>query len=148
MLPVKIVRKSWKKYLQYKGKNPVIYAKCDKAIYETVTAALLSHKKLVGNLVDWEFEMNPYKPCCWNKTINGEQFTIVFHVDNLKLSYKDSKVASAIIAKSESLYATTDPITVHQGKVYHYLGMTMDFIFSLLARSNIRRSGLSIVLQG
>ena len=61
--------------------------------------------------------MNPYKSCCWNKMINGESFTIVFHVDDLKLGHKDSKVASTIIAKLESIYATIDlMVTVHWGK--------------------------------
>ena len=42
LLLVKIDRKRWKKHLRYKRKNPVIYVNCDKAIYGTVTAALLS----------------------------------------------------------------------------------------------------------
>ena len=63
----------------------MIYVNCDKAIYGTVTAALLSYKKLAGHLMDWGFEMNPYEPCCWNKIVNGDQITIVFHVDDLKL---------------------------------------------------------------
>ena len=60
--------------------------------------------------------MNPYEPCCWNNMVNGEQFTIVFHVDDIKLSHKNSKVVSAIIAKLESIYATVDLMTVHWGK--------------------------------
>ena len=59
--------------------------------------------------------------------VNGNQITIVFHVDDLKLSHKDSNVVSKTIAKLHSIYATTDPMTVHHGKVHHYLGMTMDF---------------------
>ena len=49
------------------------------------------------------------------------------HVDDLKLNHKDSNVVSNIIAKIQSIYATTDPMTVHQGKVHHYPGMTTDF---------------------
>ena len=58
MLLVKIDRKHWKKHLKYRGKNSVIYVKCDKASSGTVTAALLFYKKLVGHLMDWGFEMN------------------------------------------------------------------------------------------
>ena len=40
--------------------------------------------------------------------LNGEQIAIVLHVDDLKLSHKDSKVVSVIIAKLESIYAAID----------------------------------------
>ena len=40
-LLVKIDWKPWKRHLRHKGKNPVIYVKCDKAVYRTITAALL-----------------------------------------------------------------------------------------------------------
>ena len=70
--------------------------------------------------MDWGFEINPYKPCFWNNTTSGEQFTIVFHVDDLKISH------STIIPKFESIYATIGPMAVHRGKVHHYLGMAMD----------------------
>ena len=63
LLLVKLDWKRWKKYLRHHaGKNPVIYASCDKAIHGTVTAALLSCKKLIGYLLDWGFEMKVYNP--------------------------------------------------------------------------------------
>ena len=63
-----------------------------------------------------------------NKMINGERFTTVLHVDNLKLSHKEvEQVRSDMIAMLESIYATVAPLTVHRGKLHHYLGMTMDF---------------------
>ena len=51
--------------------------------------------------------------------INGEQFTTVFHVDNLKLSHKKVEEVSKMITMLESIYATVDPMTVHQGKLHH-----------------------------
>ena len=48
-------------------------------------------KKMVGCPMDWGFEMSPYKLCCSNKMINKEQFVIVFHVNDLKLSHKDEE---------------------------------------------------------
>ena len=71
--------------------------------------------------------MNPYKSWCWNKIINAEQSTIVIHTDDLKLSHKDGEQVSNIIAMLGSIYATIDSMPVHQGKLHHYLGMTMDF---------------------
>ena len=64
LLLVKIDRKRWKKHLRYKGKNSVIHVNCDKVIYGTGTAALLSYKKLVCHLMDCGFILNPYELCC------------------------------------------------------------------------------------
>ena len=72
--------------------------------------------------------MNPYEPCCWNRMINREQFTIVIHVDDLKPCHKKKEQVSDIIAKLESkIYAIIDPMIVHRGKLYHYIGMTINF---------------------
>ena len=66
ILLIKLDQKSWNKHLRHGRKNAVIYVSCDKIIYGTVTAALLSYKKSLGHLMDWGFEMNSYKPCCWD----------------------------------------------------------------------------------
>ena len=62
------------------------------AIYGTMVAALLFYKKFTNNLKSKGFSMNPYDPCVWNKIVNGRQLTIVFHVDDCKLSHIDSKL--------------------------------------------------------
>ena len=36
------------------------------------------------------FEVNPYDPCVVNKMINGSQMTVTWHVDELKISHKES----------------------------------------------------------
>ena len=35
------------------------------------------------------FKVNPYNPCVANKMVNGEQMTVTWHVDNLRVSHKD-----------------------------------------------------------
>jgi hypothetical protein len=35
------------------------------------------------------FTINPYDPCIANATINGNQMTITWHVDDLKVSHVD-----------------------------------------------------------
>ena len=47
---------------------------------------------------------NPYDPCVANKEINGSQFTIVWHVDDLKLSHKDPKVVDEMVQHLRNLY--------------------------------------------
>ena len=55
------------------------------------------YDKLVGDLEAQGFEINPYNPCVSNKTAEGEQMTITWHVDNLKILYVDRKVVSDTI---------------------------------------------------
>jgi len=126
-LLVRVDPRRWSKHMKWEHGRPVIYVLCNKAIYGTITAALLSYKKLIGHLSEWGFEMNPYEPCCWNKMINGKQATIVFHVDDLKLSHMEPSVITKILDKLEKVYATIDPMTKTRGKLHQYLGMTIDY---------------------
>ena len=79
--------------------------------------------------MDWGFKMNQHESCCWNKMLQKEQFTIVFHpIDDLKLSHKNEEQVNDMIAKLKSVYSIIDSITMHRGKkLHHSLGMTMDF---------------------
>ncbi len=51
--------------------------------------------------------MNPYDPCVWNKIMNGKQLTIVFHVDDCKLSHVDSKIPSNGYVEIMKVYSRT-----------------------------------------
>ena len=75
--------------------------------------------------------MNPYKPCVWNKDINGNQFTITSHVDDLKLLHVDPSVVTMIINKLKDAYtgnsSIKDELTITRGKVHDYLGMLISY---------------------
>ena len=81
------------------------------------------------------FILNPYNACTMNKIINGSQTTVVFHVDDLKVSHKDPEVVKDILDKLDEVYGTLmttegeEKILSKQtyGKVNDYLGMTIDF---------------------
>jgi hypothetical protein len=91
-----------------------------KALYGTLKAAMLFWKKLTGILESWGFTINSYDSCMANKMVNGKQCTIVWHVDDLKISHEDPAVVSNEFGKEA-------PLTVNRGKVHDYLGMTLDF---------------------
>eukprot|EP00978_Attheya_sp_CCMP212_P025924 scaffold84285_cov36-Attheya_sp.AAC.1 len=60
--------------------------------------------------------------------INGKQCTIVWHVDDLKISHAvDFKAVTGVIDQLQAAFGTETPITVKQGKIHDYLGMTLDF---------------------
>jgi hypothetical protein len=57
--------------------------------------------------------------------INGKQFTIMWHVDGLKLSHVDAKEVDSTIEWIKSIYGTD--MRVSRGKKYDYLGMDLDY---------------------
>ena len=59
--------------------------------------------------------------------INGKQCTILWHVDDLKISHVDANVVSDVIRQLEETFGNEAPLTVTRGKIHEYLGMTLDF---------------------
>jgi hypothetical protein len=47
----------------------------------------LFYRKLVLELQEMGFEINPYDPCVANKMVNRTQMGIRWHVDNLMISH-------------------------------------------------------------
>ena len=90
-------------------------------------AALLFWKDLMGYLIEQGFELNPYDECVANKQIKGHQCTILWHVDDLKLSHVSDRVLDKVIAGLNECYGKITPLTVTRGKVHDYLGMTIDY---------------------
>jgi hypothetical protein len=111
----------------------VIYVILQKALHGIFQAALLFWQNLSTQLAEWGFETNPYDFCVANKTIDGKQCTIVWHVDNLKISHVDRKVVTTIMNLLDGKYGQEivggkrAPLTITQGKVHDYLGMTLDY---------------------
>jgi hypothetical protein len=59
--------------------------------------------------------------------INGKQCTVLWHVDDLKISHVEA-VVTEIISKIEAVFGSVDaPVIQTRGKVHDYLGMTIDF---------------------
>jgi hypothetical protein len=73
-------------------RNKVLYVQVMRAIYGMLEAAILWYNKFRGELKQKGFKFNPYDPCVANCTEKGSQHTLLFHVDDLKSSHKDSKV--------------------------------------------------------
>jgi hypothetical protein len=104
-----------------------VYLQLKKALYGTLKAALLFWKHLTDVLSSWGFMINPNDHCVGNKMINGSQCTVVWHVDDLKISHLDSNVVSEIISKLSGVFGKEAPLTINHGKVHDYLGMVIDY---------------------
>jgi hypothetical protein len=48
-------------------------------------------------LEDWDFIINDYDECTFNKIVNGKQLTVQFHVDDLKISHMDEDVIKDMV---------------------------------------------------
>jgi hypothetical protein len=71
--------------------------------------------------------VNPYNWYVANKIVNGKQLTIVWHVDDLKISHKDSKVVDIMLDKLNNECGKVGKMTIRRGAVHDYLGMRFDF---------------------
>lgn len=112
-------------YARFLEPNGTMVVQLDKALYGCVEAASLWYKELVSKLKAYGFKENPYDCCVFNKLgENGEQITIVLHVDDLMVTC----IVKAELVKFQKylsgVYADTK---VHEGLVLDYIGMTFDF---------------------
>jgi hypothetical protein len=87
----------YEKYLMYENGHAVIYVKLAKALYGTLQAAMLFWKDLSGFLEAEGYELNPYDNCMANKMINGTQCTVLWHIDDLKISHIDQQVIEDLL---------------------------------------------------
>ena len=99
-----------------------------KAIYGLLVSAMLFYKKLIKDLQGYGFEINPCDPFVANKMVNGEQQSILWHVDDLKSSDMDTKVQEEFVQWIRDTYGSIGEVTVTQGKVHEYLGMKLDYL--------------------
>jgi hypothetical protein len=108
------------------------------ALYGTIEAALLYYKKFVKSLTKQGFKLKLYDACVANKTINGKQITICFHVDDCKISHESSKDVDTTIdwlqAEYESIFEDgSGAMKIHRGKIHMHIG----YVFGLLRKRAI-----------
>ena len=85
----------YKKYVSVNRKGEIVlYVKALNALYGIMKAALLFYLKFVKNIKSIGFVLNPYDPYVANKIVNGAQLTVVWHVDDPKVSHVDARVVT------------------------------------------------------
>ena len=110
----------------YKNKL-FLYAKAKKAIYRCLRSALLFYQIFTRELNQWGFKMNPYDSCTFNKMVMGSQLTIMFHVDDCKISPLKESVIESLLEKVSNRFGNETPQSVTRGAVHDYLGLTIDY---------------------
>jgi hypothetical protein len=82
----------------------VLFARLNKALYGTLRAAPLFWKKLTMPLREWGFQINPYHTCMANTQIDGLQYTIIWQVNDLKISHQDPEVVTSVVKKLTKIF--------------------------------------------
>jgi len=134
-LIVKLEPKLYRKY-RWRNKNnkPMLYVKLRKALYGTLQAMLLFWKLLSNTLKEWGFKINEYDQCMANKTINSKQCTIIWHVDDLKISHVNKNFVEDIIRLLNKKFGKESLLTTTRVRVFEYLGMTLDYTTKVKAK--------------
>ncbi len=118
----------YRPYVVIEKDKLVLYLNIVKALYGMLKSALLFYKKLRKDLESNDFKVNPYDPCVANKMVNNHQFTVVWHVDDLKISHHEEKQVDKFIAWCKKLYEDdVGKVKVNKGVVHDYLGMKLDY---------------------
>ena len=126
-LMVKTDPKIYRKYVTIEKGRQVLYLRLQKALYGMMKSALLFYRKLVKELKEMGFEINPYDPCVANKLVDEKQMTVRWHVDDLMISHADKGKILKFVRCIKDIYG--DNLVENVGKVHDYLGMTFNCAF-------------------
>ena len=75
------------------------------------------------------FIVNPYDICVANRTINGHQQTVTWHVDDVNASHKSPQVNNEFFNWCEEKYESNlnGHVEMVNGKKHDYLAMKLDY---------------------
>ena len=78
----------YKKYVTVNREGElVLYVEELNSLYGIMKTALILYINFFENLKSIGFRLNPYNPCVANNIVYGAHPTVVWHVDNLKVSH-------------------------------------------------------------
>jgi len=89
--------------------------------------ALLFWKLLSNTLQEWGFKIYEYDQCVANKIIKGKQCTIIWQVDDLKISHVDKRAVEDVLKQLTTKFGQDAPLTTCRGKILDYFGMKIDY---------------------
>ena len=134
-LMVKTNPKMYRQYLILEKGKSMLYLRLQKALYGMMKSALLFYRKLVLELREMGFVINPYNPCVANTMINGTQMAIRWHVDDLMISHVSQDKIMKVVQGIKDIYGENLAETV--GTLHDYLGIMFDYSFTREVRINM-----------
>jgi hypothetical protein len=131
---IKIDPQKYTKYVAKENGKDVIYVILTKALFGTpYRPPCSSGRTSLRSSRSGDSKINPYDLCVANKTIDGKQCTVIWHVDDLKISHVDPRAVTTILNLLDAQYGQEivggkrAPLTIARGKIHNYLGMTLDY---------------------
>ena len=116
------VNPKYKPFVKIENGKKVLYLRVLRAIYGCIESALLWYDLFSSTLAKMGFTINPYDRCVANKIINGKQCTIVWYVDDVKVSHMEEAVVDDIVKVVEEHFGE---MKVCKDKTFDYLGMNI-----------------------
>ena len=96
-LLIKVAPNVYKEFVTINKKGEtVLYVHILNAVYRIIKLVLLYYQKFVKDK-SIGFEINPYNACVANKMDKRKQITIVWYVNDLKISHMSSTVIDRLI---------------------------------------------------
>ena len=92
----------------------------NQALHGTLTAALFWCELLTETLLKNGFKLNPYDFCVANIKINGKQCTILYNVDDAKVSHSEYETVTKVY---DMLVNHFGPMKIKRGKEHEFIGM-------------------------
>ena len=114
----------YEKFITKNNGRRTLFLQLKKALYGCVKSTLLWYRLFRDTLQNLGFTLNPYNPCVANANIKGSQCTIVWYIDDNKISHKDQAVVDDLIQRIEAKFGH---MTKTQGDEHEFLGMKLQF---------------------
>ena len=100
----KLDLKLYRKYIRTKRNKPIIYVEQKNPCMVRYRILFCSVRTLTLIYKSGILRSIHTKGCVVNKTVNGKQLTVVWHVDDLKVSHMDSLVVSDFLELLKNRY--------------------------------------------
>ncbi len=111
-------------YVKSDNNKKLLYVELKKALYETLMASLHYYNKWVQDIRSIGYELNCYDLCVANKTVQGKQHTLRWHVDDQMMSHEDPEVNKEFIKWIKTKYESDIGLIKEKtGNKHDYLGM-------------------------
>ena len=114
----------YEKFITKNNGRRTLFLQLKKALYGCVKSALLWYRLFRDTLQNLGFTLNPYNPCMANANIKGSQCTILWYIDDNKISHKDQVVVDDLIQRTEAKFGH---MTKTQGDEHEFLGKKLQF---------------------
>ena len=115
---------AYEKFVNNNNRRKNLFLQLKKALYVCGKSALLWYRLFCDTLQDLGFTLNPYNQYMANANIKGSQCTIVWYVDDNKVSHKDQTVVNDLIQRIEAKFGH---MAKTKGDKHEFLGIKLHF---------------------